>query len=899
MTTGGNAFRANIVGGESWLRSLAQPVTYLGVVMLAAIFCGLTYLLIQDKENATRDARREGENLVRIFEQSISRSFRSADNSILQLRRAYQSSPESVDLNAWVSDPELKNDLAFQISITDEDGKIIASSYGSAAVGIDIRNLEHFQVHVGTLDDRLFISRPITLRTSGRQAVILSRRLHRPDGSFNGILSVMIGIAELEKYYQSIDLGRDGFVSLMGLDGVIRARGANGQSRWDLIGKSFPNAGVLRAVAHSDRGTYWTDAGTRPTGVEDLRRLLSYRKVDGFPLVAVVGLAEDQIFSQAQKNARIYWAIAGLLTAGILIAIGFGAARARKLSATSSSLARTNMWLETALENMSHGLCMFDSDQRLIVCNTRYGEMYGLTPDQVRPGTNLHDILKARVAAGACTKDADEYVVTRLAEAFSWEGDEIINELRDGRVLSISRKAMPDGGSVAVHQDITLQKRNESEILYLAHHDGLTDLANRALFQQHVGKALDRLKLIGAAFNILTIDLDHFKDVNDTLGHAAGDDLVRQVAERLKTCLPENDLVARIGGDEFAILQAVSGDQRRAAEVLADRILEEIASPYNLDGHQAIVQTSIGIVLAPADGDNTVQLLKNADLALYKAKADGRNTFRFFDPEMGDEARARFDLERDLRNSIMRGEFELHYQPQVDIERQEVNGVEALVRWNHPRRGIVMPDAFIPLAESTGLIIPLGRLVLRKACSEALYWPASIKVAVNLSPIEFKKGDIVEAVASVLQETGLPPERLELEITESVLLQKNEFNLLKLHQLRGLGVSIALDDFGTGYSSLSYLQMFPFDKIKIDKSFIADMSHRSDCAAIVCAVTGLARSLDVTTTAEGVETEEQFRLLRAAGCRQAQGYLFGRPVPAAALQFERLQAQPSAREAIA
>jgi PAS domain-containing protein len=434
--------------GSGWLRACAQPTTYLGVVMLAVIFSAVLYLRALHQHNAQQSATREAENLVRIFELSISRAFRHADASIVHLRSVYQNDPKNTPLNAWTSAGHLKDELPFQISVTDAQGVIIDSTVTSA-VGLAIGDLEHFQVHAGTKDDRLFISKPVNLRMSGRLSIILTRPLKNPDGSFNGILSAMIDVAALEKFYKSINLGQDGFVSLMGLDGVIRARGGNGQSRWDLVGKHFPNAGVLRAVARSDQGIYWTDTGARATGVEDVRRLLSYRKVDGFPLVATVGIAEQEVFKLARANANSYWLIAGILTAGILVAMGFGVARERKLAATSSSLARSNMWLETAIENMPHGLCLFDAGGRLVLCNRRYSELYDLAPEQTRPGTTLYDILKARVAAGSYPSDADEYIKSRMAHAFSWEGGEIIDELRNGRVLSISRRAMPDGGSVA------------------------------------------------------------------------------------------------------------------------------------------------------------------------------------------------------------------------------------------------------------------------------------------------------------------------------------------------------------------------------------------------------------------------------------------------------------------
>jgi diguanylate cyclase (GGDEF)-like protein len=380
----------------------------------------------------------------------------------------------------------------------------------------------------------------------------------------------------------------------------------------------------------------------------------------------------------------------------------------------------------------------------------------------------------------------------------------------------------------------------------------------------------------GARFAIHLLDLDRFKEVNDTLGHVFGDTLLKSVAERIRATVSDTDVVARLGGDEFAILQTLpDGDD--AARQVAKGLLEAVREPFKLGDHQVNVETSIGIALAPDHGQEAEQLLKTADLALYKAKSDGRNTYRLFKPEMELQARARHALEIDLRNAIAGNEFELHYQPIIAAANRTICGVEALVRWRHPRRGLVAPDNFIPLAEETGLIVPLGEWVLRTACADAAGWPAHIKLAVNLSSVQFRQGDLMAMVTSALKDSGLPPDRLELEVTESVLLQNNDENLALLHQFRALGISIALDDFGTGYSSLSYLQRFPFDKLKIDRSFVGNLTTRADCVAIVSAVAGLAHALDMTTTAEGVETEEQFMLLQAAGCGQAQGYLFGKP----------------------
>jgi diguanylate cyclase (GGDEF)-like protein len=434
--------------------------------------------------------------------------------------------------------------------------------------------------------------------------------------------------------------------------------------------------------------------------------------------------------------------------------------------------------------------------------------------------------------------------------------------------------------------DMTQRIESEAQIHHMAHHDALTGLANRVLFLKSVEDALARLNRHGETFNILVLDLDQFKIVNDTLGHPVGDALLKEAAERLRRCTRDTDLVARLGGDEFAILQRTGEDQSDAALAFAERLLAAMREPYELAGAKMAAGTSIGVALAPQDGNNANQLLKNADLALYRAKSEGRNRCRLFDKEMEAAARSRHEMETDLRNAIWRDEFELHYQTVISSATREVCGVEALVRWRHPRRGLLGPDNFIPLAEETGLIAPLGEWILRRACADAIAFPPHIRLAVNLSAAQFTSLNLRETVATALLQTGLAPERLELEITESVLLENDDSNVAVLHALRSLGVAIVLDDFGTGYSSLSYLQKFPFDKLKIDRSFVSELSSRNDSAAIVCAVNSLGKTLNILTTAEGIETEEQFQLLRATGVDQMQGYLFGRPCPKADLSFE-------------
>jgi diguanylate cyclase (GGDEF)-like protein/PAS domain S-box-containing protein len=435
-------------------------------------------------------------------------------------------------------------------------------------------------------------------------------------------------------------------------------------------------------------------------------------------------------------------------------------------------------------------------------------------------------------------------------------------------------------GSVLILTDVTERREAEARIRHMAHHDALTGLPNRVLLRDRLGQALARARREGEAVAVLCLDLDGFKAVNDALGHAAGDRLLEAVAARLAASVREADTVARLGGDEFAVVQAGLA-QPEAADALARRLVEALSRPFPLEGgHEAAVGTSVGVALFPADGDGPDGLLRRADLALYRAKAEGRGAHRFFEEAMDARLQARTALERDVRRALAEERFELHYQPQVDLATGRVTGAEALLRWTDPERGPVPPSEFVPLAEETGLIVPLGEWALRAACGEASRWPAPLRVAVNLSPVQFRKPGLAATVARVLRETGLEASRLELEITEGVLLRDTEATVAELRALRALGVRVAMDDFGTGYSSLGYLRRFPFDKIKIDRAFVADLGRSADAAAIVRAVVGLGHGLGMRANAEGVETAEQAAMLKAAGCGEVQGYHFGRPMPA-------------------
>jgi diguanylate cyclase (GGDEF)-like protein len=534
--------------------------------------------------------------------------------------------------------------------------------------------------------------------------------------------------------------------------------------------------------------------------------------------------------------------------------------------------------LHTVLNNLAQGVVLFDSETRLIFCNERYREMYSLLADALRPGRFLRDVLAMRIENGTFGEDPDEYAA-RLKEHIT-EGETFthILNLPDGRSFSVVSKPIAGGGWLSTHEDITERHRSDERIAHMARHDALTDLPNRVLLRERLEHELKRVKR-GECLAVLCLDLDQFKSVNDALGHPIGDELLKLVADRLRGCTREPDTVARLGGDEFAIIMTQMEHATDAA-ALSKRIRESIIRPYQIEGHQIVTDISIGISVSPFDAVEPDLLLKNADMALYGAKADGRGTYRFFEQEMNTRMRARRELEMDLRRALVGKEFELHYQPLVSLESNDVNAFEALLRWNHPRRGLISPADFIPVAEETGLIIPLGEWVLKSACYEAAEWPDHIKVAVNLSPTQLNNRNLLSVVIGALAETGMPAHKLQLEITETVLLQNTFATLQTLHELRKLGVQIALDDFGTGYSSLSYLRSFPFDKIKIDRSFIQDLAKGSEPVAIVQAVANLAKSLNMMSTAEGVETQQQMDVLQAMGCTEMQGYLFSKARPA-------------------
>ncbi|MCJ2103846.1 EAL domain-containing protein [Methylobacterium sp. E-041] len=544
---------------------------------------------------------------------------------------------------------------------------------------------------------------------------------------------------------------------------------------------------------------------------------------------------------------------------------------------TQEALSEQIRRCDAALENMTQGLCMFDATSQLVMVNRRYYDIFGLAASDIIIGLTHREIVKKLFQAG-CYRG--EITIDQLCEktTLALQDEHPVpsyRELADGRIIAASFRSMTGGGWVATFEDFTERRRNEARIAHMALHDTLTGLPNRALLHDRLSQAIARTTRTHSPFAVLMCDLDRFKAVNDSLGHPVGDALLRVVAERMQAVLRPYDTVARIGGDEFAIVLDYL-DEPGAAACLAERLIEAVGKPVCLDEQTIEVGVSIGLAVADENDYSTDDLFKRADIALYEAKAAGRNTYREFCPNVGNRIATRSQLGLDMKEAIRRGEFHLVYQPIVEATTGAVVSFEALMRWQHPLQGTISPSEFIPLAEETGLIVPLGAWALQEACREALTWPKPIRIGVNVSAVQFRRG-LEEAVLSALATTGLPAHRLKLEVTESVLMQDADGVLACLHRLRALGVVIALDDFGTGYSSLSYLRRFPFDKIKIDRSFIRDIAD-PDAAAIVRAVVGIGERLGMGIVAEGVETVDQLKLVRQEGCTQVQGFLFSRPL---------------------
>ena len=533
---------------------------------------------------------------------------------------------------------------------------------------------------------------------------------------------------------------------------------------------------------------------------------------------------------------------------------------------------------EQLLESIPQGIAMFGADNRLVICNSQYATLYGLTVDDVPPGATLSDIIDRRTAKtglSTCAIDVDERGRTCPPHDAS---PDTIEMLSGGRRVLVKSHATPDGGLITSHEDITDRLRDEKAILHLASHDPLTNIPNRLVFTERLDTALARARR-GGSLALHWIDLDRFKHVNDTFGHPVGDAVLKEVANRLRSAVRETDTVARLGGDEFAVLQEPAPDMM-AAKTLAVRIIEALDRPFSVIGRRLTVGASVGIATSTDGSDSAQSLMQKSDFALYQAKQKGLHTYRFFDDHLERAMVRRNQLQHDLARAIVQDEFEIHYQPILDLESRSVVSLEALLRWRHKSLGLISPMEFIPIAEETGLIVPIGDWVLLKACHDAARWTPTIALAVNLSAAQFNDGGPLQSISRALKASGLPPSRLEVEMTESTVINNVDAVLAVVRDIKSLGVRISLDDFGTGFSSLSSLSRFPFDKIKIDRSFVTNLPLDKGALAVLRTIGALGRSLVMKTTVEGIETEEQFAVAVQEGCNEVQGYFFSPPRPA-------------------
>ncbi len=570
----------------------------------------------------------------------------------------------------------------------------------------------------------------------------------------------------------------------------------------------------------------------------------------------------------------------------------------RKEAALAARFEEQANRFDVALNNMSHGLCMLDPRDRLQVWNERFLELLHLEKAPIRVGMRISQLIRQSIKAGNHKSKGVKQVIRDLTAGLGEETHDQFQISPDGdRVIAVSRRMMPGGGSVVILEDVTERKRAQERISHLAKFDELTGLANRTQFRERITAMLKEMHKPENRITIHLIDLDRFKTINDTLGHPIGDKLLKEVAARLTAVIGPADMITRFGGDEFVVLQ-IATERQQDAKAMAQRLVRALKEPFEIEGHRIDIGASIGIAMAPHDGIDPDELLKKADMALYAAKNGGGNEHRFFAIEMEDAAQDRRNLELDLREALALDQFHLKYQPLVDLSTGKTTTCEALMRWTHPIRGDVPPSVFIPVAEETGLIVALGEWALNRACVEANTWPQGVKVAVNLSPIQFRERGLALQVVAALAKSGLPAQRLELEVTERLLLEDNDYTVATMQQLNNLGVNLSLDDFGTGYSSLNYLRKFPFHKIKIDQSFIADLGDERDARAIIRAIATLGASMNKIVVAEGIETEEQMQLVMSQGVHEGQGYLFGKPMMSQAI-LDRLAEQKPAEQKVA
>jgi diguanylate cyclase (GGDEF)-like protein len=843
------------VGRSLWPELLAI------VCFLLLPWIGIAAALHHEAVRARTAAEASTANLAQALEESTRRTVGQIDYILLSARAMRAVQGDKFDFHGWVRSQTLPDEMTAQIATADRNG-FVTDCTNPFTPGVNVGDRPHFLAQIDPSHDGLYVSRPVIGRVSGVETVQFSRKLLAPDGSFDGIIVVSLDSRQLAQFYTSLKLG-NGFISIVSPEGIVLARGPTVPG---LVGSSVAGNPVTKALLNDPAGALTLTASAAHTEV-----IASFRRLQDYPLIVAVAIDTDTVL-EPYRTMRTNASLTGGAVSLAVWLIGFFWIR-QKLRSLASHRA-----LAVTLDTISQGILMVDGQGRVPVINPRVldllghpGEAPAQTLDFVASRANA--LVASQIATAEAMPHGDQDPGHRFRQESRFE-----TKLDNGTIIEVQTHALREGGFVQTYTDITEQRLAHAQVFHLAHHDTLTGLANRATLMQRIAGVVDRDSEAGDLTALVMIDLDGFKGVNDTMGHDAGDALLIEIAGRLRNLVRVTDLVARLGGDEFVLLLP---NLREPDDIvpLAERLLRRLAEPARILGQHIRVGASLGIAFHPQDGLDVDTWFKHADMALYSAKKGGRGTYRCFNEQLSQAVTEHHRLEGDLRRALDGGELEVHFQPKFNCKSLDIVGFEALARWRHPTRGYVSPAVFIRIAEDCGLITRLGKWVLEEACACVATWEPRYPVAVNISVMQLRDGGLKDQIAEVLTATGMLPRHLEVEVTESVLADDDQTVLDNLRAIKALGIPIALDDFGTGYSSLSYLRRFPFDTVKIDRSFVQGQAEDPGMRVILEAILGMCHNLGLLTIGEGIETQAQLEVLRDLGCTEVQGYLLGRPMP--------------------